>query len=134
MLYRMGLCTKLCDQKWPKSKAFYLAFIFISNGPVSEKRDFLEKFLKKIKEKIWFRWSKERYFSKFGANRINSFGDIANLVFKNGLKFLFSRARSVHSFLHFLSVPRAEFVMLSGSLHTFKFISYNLILKLKPIL
>ena len=43
MLYRMGLCTKPCDQKWPKSNAFYLTFIFILNGPVSEKRDFLEK-------------------------------------------------------------------------------------------
>ena len=44
MLYRMaGLCAKLCDQKWPKSKAFYFAFIFISNGSVSGKRDFLEK-------------------------------------------------------------------------------------------
>ena len=42
-LFLLWLCTKLCDQKWPKSNAFYLAFIFISNGPVSEKRDFLEK-------------------------------------------------------------------------------------------
>ena len=60
------------------------------------------------------RWSKERYVSKFGANRINSFGNIASLVFKNGLKFSFSRARFVHSFLHSLTVPRAEVVMLSG--------------------
>ena len=52
--------------------------------------------------------------SKFSANRMNSFGDIASSVFKNGLKFSFSRARSVHLFLHSVTVPRAEVVMLPG--------------------
>ena len=72
----------------------------------------------------------ERYVSKFGANRINSFGDIAGLVFKTGLQFSFSRARSVHSFLYSLTVPRAEVFMLSGlsiglSLSLFRNVSYE---------
>ena len=41
MLYRMGLCTKLCDQKWPSSEEKVYTCLNYSNGPVSEKRDLL---------------------------------------------------------------------------------------------
>ena len=39
----MGLCTKLCDQKWLSSEEKVYICLNYSNGPVAEKRDFLEK-------------------------------------------------------------------------------------------
>ena len=89
MLYRMGLCSvhrclcsKLCNQKWRKSNAFDLAFIFISNGPVSEKRDFLEKLKGSVSRVCSFHATYNVnkvslfYHSKFKLFLVFSFWDI----------------------------------------------------------